>query len=137
MQRETVWLVEDEQGIADTLVYMLQQEGFAVEVFERGLPVLDKARQQVPDVMILDVGLPDISGFELCRQLLALHPALPVLFLTARSEEVDRLLGLEIGADDYVAKTVFTPRSVRQGAHLTASGEEVLVAVSRHPYWSF
>ncbi|EFK0767360.1 hypothetical protein AWD00_000724 [Escherichia coli] len=51
MQRETVWLVEDEQGIADTLVYMLQQEGFAVEVFERGLPVLDKARQQVPDVM--------------------------------------------------------------------------------------
>ena len=131
MQRETVWLVEDEQGIADTLVYMLQQEGFAVEVFERGLPVLDKARQQAPDVMILDVGLPDISGFELCRQLLALHPALPVLFLTARSEEGDRLLGLEIGAD------VFTPRSVRQGAHLTASGEEVLVAVSRHPYWSF
>mgnify|MGYP002223907520 FL=1 len=64
MQRETVWLVEDEQGIADTLVYMLQQEGFGVEVFERGLPVLDKARQQVPDVMILDVGLPDISGFE-------------------------------------------------------------------------
>lgn len=137
MQRETVWLVEDEQGIADTLVYMLQQEGFAVEVFERGLPVLDKARQQAPDVMILDVGLPDISGFELCRQLLALHPALPVLFLTARSEEVDRLLGLEIGADDYVAKPFFTPRSVRQGAHLTASGEEVLVAVSRHPYWSF
>ena len=111
MQRETVWLVEDEQGIADTLVYMLQQEGFAVEVFERGLPVLDKARQLVPDVMILDVGLPDISGFELCRQLLALHPALPVLFLTARSEEVDRLLGLEIGADDYVAKP-FSPREV-------------------------
>lgn len=137
MQRETVWLVEDEQGIADTLVYMLQQEGFAVEVFERGLPVLDKARQQVPDVMILDVGLPDISGFELCRQLLALHPALPVLFLTARSEEVDRLLGLEIGADDYVAKPFSPPRSVRQGAHLTASGEEVLDAVSRHPYWSF
>lgn len=95
MQRETVWLVEDEQGIADTLVYMLQQEGFDVEVFERGLPVLDKARQQVPDVMILDVGLPDISGFELCRQLLALHPALPVLFLTARSETgetLDKLL---------------------------------------------
>ena len=111
MQRETVWLVEDEQGIADTLDYMLQQEGFDVEVFERGLPVLDKARQQVPDVMILDVGLPDISGFELCRQLLALHPALPVLFLTARSEEVDRLLGLEIGADDYVAKP-FSPREV-------------------------
>ena len=136
MQRETVWLVEDEQGIADTLVYMLQQEGFGVEVFERGLPVLDKARQQVPDVMILDVGLPDISGFELCRQLLALHPALPVLFLTARSEEVDRLLGLEIGADDMWLNR-FHPAKCAQGAHLTASGEEVLVAVSRHPYWSF
>lgn len=98
--------------------------------------MLDKARQLVPDVMILDVGLPDISGFELCRQLLALHPALPVLFLTARSEEVDRLLGLEIGADDYVAKP-FSPREVCASAHLTASGEEVLVAVSRHPYWSF
>ena len=68
MQRETVWLVEDEQGIADTLVYMLQQEGFAVEVFERGLPVLDKARQQVPDVMILDVGLPDISCFAIAPE---------------------------------------------------------------------
>ncbi len=129
--------MEDEQGIADTLVYMLQQGGFAVEVFERGLPVLDKARQLVPDVMILDVGLPDISGFELCRQLLALHPALPVLFLTARSEEVDRLLGLEIGADDYVAKP-FSPREgAPAGVHLTASGEKFLVAVSRHPYWSF
>ncbi|PAP18358.1 response regulator, partial [Salmonella enterica] len=63
MQRETVWLVEDEQGIADTLVYMLQQEGFDVEVFARGLPVLDTARQQVPDVMLLDVGMPAISGF--------------------------------------------------------------------------
>lgn len=83
MQRETVWLVEDEQGIADTLVYMLQQEGFAVEVFERGLPVLDKACKQVLDVMIFDVGLLDISGFELCRQLLALYLALLVLFLTA------------------------------------------------------
>ncbi len=61
--------------------------------------------------MILDVGLPDISGFELCRQLLERHPALPILFLTARSDEVDRLLGLEIGADDYVAKP-FSPREV-------------------------
>ncbi|EHC70997.1 Two-component response regulator CreB, partial [Salmonella enterica subsp. enterica serovar Johannesburg str. S5-703] len=61
--------------------------------------------------MILDVGLPDISGFELCRQLLECHAALPILFLTARSDEVDRLLGLEIGADDYVAKP-FSPREV-------------------------
>ncbi|EOT8832690.1 two-component system response regulator CreB [Escherichia fergusonii] len=111
MQQVRVWLVEDEQGIADTLIYMLNQEGFLVEAFERGLPALEKAHFQVPDVAILDVGLPDISGFELCRQLLDRHPALPILFLTARSDEVDRLLGLEIGADDYVAKP-FSPREV-------------------------
>lgn len=111
MQQVRVWLVEDEQGIADTLIYMLTQEGFLVEAFERGLPALEKAHFQVPDVAILDVGLPDISGFELCRQLLERHPALPILFLTARSDEVDRLLGLEIGADDYVAKP-FSPREV-------------------------
>jgi two-component system catabolic regulation response regulator CreB len=73
--------------------------------------VLEEARRQVPALAILDVGLPDISGFELCRQLLAQHPSLPVLFLTARSDEVDKLLGLEMGADDYVAKP-FSPREV-------------------------
>ena len=81
MQQPVVWLVEDETSIADTLIYMLQQEGFAVKAFERGLPVL------------------------------AQHPSLPVLFLTARSDEVDKLLGLEMGADDYVAKP-FSPREV-------------------------
>ena len=111
MQQPVVWLVEDEISIAETLIYMLQQEGFAVKAFERGLPVLEEARRQIPALAILDVGLPDISGFELCRQLLAQHPALPVLFLTARSDEVDKLLGLEIGADDYVAKP-FSPREV-------------------------
>lgn len=111
MQQVSVWLVEDEQGIADTLIYMLQQEGFRVEAFERDLPALEKSRQRCPDVAILDVGLPDISGFELCRRLLERYPALPVLFLTARSDEVDRLLGTEIGADDYVAKP-FSPREV-------------------------
>ena len=104
MQQPLVWLVEDEQGIADTLIYMLQQEGFSVEAFERGFPVLEKSRQQCPDAIILDVGLPDISGFELCRRLLERHPALPILFLTARSDDVDRLLGLDLGADEYMTK---------------------------------
>lgn len=106
-----IWLVEDESSIAETLIYMLQQDGFAVTAFERGLPVLDAAQQRVPDLAILDVGLPDISGFELCRRLLARAPALPLLFLTARSDEVDKLLGLEMGADDYIAKP-FSPREV-------------------------
>ncbi|MDI7416948.1 two-component system response regulator CreB [Cronobacter turicensis] len=111
MNQTTVWLVEDETSISEALVYVMQLEGFTVRTFERGLPALDAARQALPDLVVLDVGLPDISGFELCRQLLAAHPALPVLFLTARSEEVDKLIGLEIGADDYVAKP-FSPREV-------------------------
>lgn len=106
-----IWLVEDEASIAETLIYMLQQDGFAVTAFERGLPVLDAAQHRLPELAILDVGLPDISGFELCRRLLARAPALPVLFLTARSDEVDKLLGLEMGADDYIAKP-FSPREV-------------------------
>ncbi|MBL5883600.1 two-component system response regulator CreB [Lelliottia aquatilis] len=111
MQQPLIWLVEDEISIAETLIYMLSQEGFAVKAFERGLPALEEARRQAPALAILDVGLPDISGFELCRQLLTQHPSLPVLFLTARSDEVDKLLGLEMGADDYVAKP-FSPREV-------------------------
>lgn len=111
MQQPLIWLVEDEISIAETLIYMLSQEGFAVKSFESGLPALEEARRQAPALAILDVGLPDISGFELCRQLLAQHPSLPVLFLTARSDEVDKLLGLEMGADDYVAKP-FSPREV-------------------------
>lgn len=111
MPQPLIWLVEDEASIAETLIYMLQQDGFAVTAFERGLPVLDAAAQRLPELVILDVGLPDISGFELCRRLLARAPALPVLFLTARSEEVDKLLGLEMGADDYIAKP-FSPREV-------------------------
>lgn len=111
LSQPRIWLVEDEASIAETLVYMLQQEGFAVTAFERGLPVLEAAGKALPDLAILDVGLPDISGFELCRRLLTLAPGLPVLFLTARSEEVDKLLGLEIGADDYIAKP-FSPREV-------------------------
>lgn len=111
MPQPLIWLVEDETSIAETLIYMLQQDGFAVTAFERGLPVLDAAQQRLPELAILDVGLPDISGFELCRRLLARAPALPVLFLTARSDEVDKLLGLEMGADDYIAKP-FSPREV-------------------------
>lgn len=86
LSQPRIWLVEDEASIAETLVYMLQQEGFAVTAFERGLPVLEAAGKALPDLAILDVGLPDISGFELCRRLLTLAPGLPVLFLTARSE---------------------------------------------------
>ena len=105
-----IWLVEDEASIADTLIYSLETDGFAVRWFERGLPLLEAMNHEQPDFLILDVGLPDIGGFELCRRIRAVSQ-LPLLFLTARSEEIDRLLGLEMGADDYVAKP-FSPREV-------------------------
>ena len=110
MTSPLIWLVEDEASIADTLIYSLETDGFAVRWFERGLPLLEAMNQEQPDFLILDVGLPDIGGFELCRRIRAVSQ-LPLLFLTARSEEIDRLLGLEMGADDYVAKP-FSPREV-------------------------
>ena len=105
-----VWLVEDESAIADTLVYALQTDGFVVRWFERGQAMLDALRVSQPNLLILDIGLPDMNGFEVCRQVLAQHD-IPLLFLTARSEEVDRIVGLEMGADDYLAKP-FSPREV-------------------------
>ncbi len=105
-----VWLVEDESAIADTLVYALQTDGFVVRWFERGQAMLDALRVSQPNLLILDIGLPDMNGFEVCRQVLAQHD-IPLLFLTARSEEVDRIVGLEMGADDYIAKP-FSPREV-------------------------
>ncbi|RWS48104.1 two-component system response regulator CreB, partial [Arcobacter venerupis] len=110
MQKRVIWLVEDETSIADTLIYALQTDGFEVEWFMLGQQLLTRLEQTRPDFLILDVGLPDISGFELCKQVRALTD-IPLMFLTARSEEIDRLIGLEIGADDYVAKP-FSPREV-------------------------
>ncbi|MFQ2516573.1 beta-lactam response regulator transcription factor BlrA [Aeromonas caviae] len=110
MQKRLIWLVEDETCIADTLIYALQTDGFEVEWFPLGQPLLARLEQTRPDFLILDVGLPDISGFELCKQVRTLTD-IPLMFLTARSEEIDRLIGLEIGADDYVAKP-FSPREV-------------------------
>lgn len=104
MQQLWIWLVEDEQSIVDILVYMLQQEGFQVSVFGCGLFVLEVVVYQVLDVVIFDVGLLDISGFEFCWCLLMCYLVLLVLFLMVCSDEVDKLLGLEIGVDDYIVK---------------------------------
>ncbi|WP_145525195.1 two-component system response regulator CreB [Yersinia vastinensis] len=106
-----IWLVEDEPSIADTLIYTLESEGFTLRWFDRGEPVLAALANGVPALAIVDIGLPDINGFDLCRRLLSQVPDLPVVFLTARSEELDRIVGLEMGADDYIAKP-FSPREV-------------------------
>ena len=104
-----VLIVEDEPGIADTLQYALRTEGFEPRWCASG----EAALVQASDValVILDVGLPDISGFELFKRLRAMREDLPVLFLTARGDEIDRVVGLELGADDYITKP-FSPREL-------------------------
>lgn len=109
-RRRAVLLVEDEASIADTLIYALGTEGFEVEWQQLGRDGLAALRSRPFDLVILDVGLPDGSGFEVCKQIRRTSDV-PLIFLTARSEEIDRVVGLEIGADDYVSKP-FSPREV-------------------------
>jgi two-component system catabolic regulation response regulator CreB len=105
-----VLVAEDESAIADAVVYALRSEGLRAEHCVLGRDVLSRVRAGGVDVVVLDVGLPDINGFDVCRQLRAFSDV-PVLFLTARADEIDRILGLELGADDYVAKP-FSPREL-------------------------
>jgi len=106
-----ILLVEDEPAIADTVVYALATDGFAPRWVASGEAALAAAAGTPFALAIVDIGLPDINGFELFRRLHAVHPSLPVIFLTARSGEIDRVVGLELGADDYVAKP-FSPREL-------------------------
>ena len=105
-----ILIVEDEPGIADTLQYALRTEGFEPVWCATGEEALASARAEPPALVILDVGLPDTSGFEVFRRLRA-ESDVPVVFLTARSDEIDRVVGLELGADDYVNKP-FSPREL-------------------------
>jgi two-component system catabolic regulation response regulator CreB len=106
-----ILIVEDEPGIADTLQYALRTEGFEPAWVATGEAALVQAQAQPPALVILDVGLPDSSGFEVFKRLRALNAEVPVIFLTARSDEIDRVVGLELGADDYVPKP-FSPREL-------------------------
>ena len=110
MARAQILIVEDEPGIADTIQYALRTEGFEPTWVATGEQALALVRAGAPALVILDIGLPDSSGFEVFRQLREFSDA-PVMFLTARSDEIDRVVGLELGADDYVAKP-FSPREL-------------------------
>lgn len=105
-----ILIVEDEAAIADTLVFALQGEGFTTTWLSLAEAALEFQQRTPADLLVLDVGLPDISGFEACRRLRRFSEV-PVIFLTARDAEIDRVVGLEIGADDYVVKP-FSPREV-------------------------
>ncbi len=110
MDKPTILVVEDEPAIADTIQYALESEGFRCQRLEVGAGVVEVLDSQPVALVVLDIGLPDMSGIEVCRRIRERHDV-PVIFLTARSGEVDRVVGLELGADDYVTKP-FSPREL-------------------------
>ena len=105
----TVLVVEDEENLLEALRYNLEREGYAVQTAADGEQALNAARAVRPELVILDVMLPRLDGFEVCR-ILRRESDVPILMLTARGEEIDRVVGLELGADDYVTK----PFSIRE-----------------------
>lgn len=113
MARNRVFVVEDEPDIAEVLGYNLEKEGFEVEIAHRGDTALEEIRRDPPDLLILDLMLPGLDGLELTRALKRETPTsrVPILMLTAKGDEVDRIVGFELGADDYIAKP-FSPREV-------------------------
>jgi DNA-binding response OmpR family regulator len=110
MAGEQILIVEDERAVARGVEYALTREGFNVLWVDTGEKALARVRSQEPHLVLLDIRLPGISGFDVCRQLRAEGRRMPILMLTARDEEVDKVLGLELGADDYVVK----PFSLRE-----------------------
>ena len=109
-RQKTVLIVEDEKNIVDILRFNLQREGYQTREAYDGEDGLNKARGERPDLILLDVMLPRMNGFEVCRALRQAGDNVPVIILTAREEETDKVLGLEIGADDYITK----PFSMRE-----------------------
>jgi two-component system phosphate regulon response regulator PhoB len=113
MAQGRILLVEDEPDIAEVLRYNLEKEGFDVDLEERGDTALERLRKEPPDLLLLDLMLPGLDGLEVARILQrdSRTRSLPVIMLTAKGEEVDRIVGLELGADDYITKP-FSPREV-------------------------
>jgi len=106
-----VLVVEDEGAISDLIKLYLTRDGFGVQIENDGAQALDRIRQARPVAVILDIGLPGMSGTDICRQLRAEGDWTPILFVTAQDDEVDRILGLELGGDDYITKP-FSPREL-------------------------
>jgi len=129
-----ILVVEDEPAIADTIVYALATDDFEPHWCATGADALAAARQHPAALAVLDVGLPDMNGFELFKRLQQLDASLPVIFLTARSSEIDRVVGLELGADDYIGKP-FSPRELvaRVRTVLRRSQRAAPVAVTSAP----
>jgi DNA-binding response OmpR family regulator len=106
---ETILVVEDEPSLQETLVYNLEKQGYAAQAVADGRLAIEVARSRTPDLIILDIMLPSLDGFEVCK-ILRKEMSVPILMLTARDDEIDRVVGLEVGADDYLTK----PFSMRE-----------------------
>jgi two-component system, OmpR family, catabolic regulation response regulator CreB len=119
-----VLIIEDETAIAETLIYACKEAGIAATHCLLGHEGITAVRERAFDFVVLDVGLPDMTGFDVCKQIRGVS-SVPILFLTARNHEIDRIVGLEIGADDYVTKP-FSPREVvaRINAILRRAGKQ-------------
>ncbi|HIE39707.1 MAG TPA: response regulator transcription factor [Anaerolineales bacterium] len=146
MAGETVLIVDDEANIIELARMYLEQEGFRVESATDGMTALERIAQQPPAVLVLDLMLPEVDGWEVCRRVRAgtAAPDLPIIILTARDDDVDKIVGLELGADDYVTKP-FNPRElvarvkavlrrVARAAHLQAPLHvgDVVIDLARH-----
>lgn len=110
MTKQTVLIVEDEPRLADLHRDYLHQSGFETEIIGDGLAVIPRIKQEAPSLILLDLMLPGKDGLEICKEIRSFS-SVPIIIVTARIEEIDRLLGLELGADDYICKP-FSPREV-------------------------
>ncbi|MFW6125726.1 MAG: response regulator [Chloroflexota bacterium] len=110
MANNKILIVEDDRTLLDVVRYNLAKEGYEVHVATDGIQAIEVTQRERPDLMILDIMLPELDGFEVCRILRRKEMALPILMLTAKTDEVDKVVGLELGADDYLTK----PFSVKE-----------------------
>lgn len=122
---KSILIVDDEVDIANSIQYVLKQEGFSILLAHDGLQAMQVIENQHPDLVILDVMMPGIDGYEVCRRVRATDKKTPILMLTARTSEVDTVVGLELGANDYIAKPVRLRELVaRVKAHLRETPNE-------------
>ncbi|MCC6442443.1 MAG: response regulator transcription factor [Armatimonadetes bacterium] len=132
MSKSRVLVVDDEENVCQLVSLYLEKEGFEVDIAYNGREALEKVREQQPDLVVLDLMLPEVDGLEVCREIRK-SLNIPIIMLTAKTEEIDRILGLEMGADDYMTKP-FSPRELvarvkavlRRASFVPASGEQVI-----------
>jgi two-component system response regulator ChvI len=106
----TVAIVDDEDNIRETLAFALRRDGYPVELYAHGAEAWTSFQRRLPGLVVLDILMPEMDGLELCRKIRSISESIPIIFLTSRDDEIDRVLGLEIGADDYLCK----PFSMRE-----------------------